>query len=44
MKALVYLDPKLLTTHWFKPDKVLDAYETFAHAAQTKALKVLIEA
>lgn len=30
MKALVYLDPKLLTKHRFKPDKVLDAYETFA--------------
>jgi alcohol dehydrogenase len=38
------IDPKLLITHRFKLDKILDAYETFGHAADTKALKVIIEA
>ena len=38
------IDPKLLITHRFKLDGILDAYETFAHAANTKALKVIIEA
>jgi alcohol dehydrogenase len=38
------IDPKLLITHRFKFDKILDAYETFGHAAETKALKVIIEA
>jgi alcohol dehydrogenase len=38
------LDPKPLITHRFKLDKILDAYETFAHAAETHALKVLIDA
>jgi alcohol dehydrogenase len=38
------IDPKLLITHRFKLDRILDAYETFGHAAQTKALKVIIEA
>lgn len=38
------LDPKPLVTHRFKLAKILDAYETFAHAAETHALKVLIEA
>jgi alcohol dehydrogenase len=38
------IDPKLLITHRFKLDAILEAYETFAHAADTKALKVLIEA
>ncbi len=37
------IDPKLLITHRFKLDQVMDAYETFAHAAQTRALKVIIE-
>ena len=37
------IDPTLLITHRFKLDAILDAYETFAHAADTKALKVLIE-
>ena len=37
-------DPKLLITHHFKFDKILDAYETFGNAAETKALKVIIEA
>ena len=38
------LDPKLLITHRFKLDRIFDAYETFGHAANTRALKVLIEA
>jgi alcohol dehydrogenase len=38
------IDPKLLITHRFKLDRIIDAYETFAHAASTRALKVLIEA
>src|SRR5579872_712089 len=38
------IDPKLLITHRFKLDRILDAYETFGHAANTRALKVLIEA
>jgi alcohol dehydrogenase len=38
------IDPKRLITHRFKLDHILDAYETFGHAADTKALKVIIEA
>ena len=38
------IDPKLLITHRFKLDRILDAYDTFAHAADTHALKVIIEA
>jgi alcohol dehydrogenase len=38
------IDPQLLITHRFKLDHILDAYETFGHAADTRALKVIIEA
>jgi alcohol dehydrogenase len=38
------IDPKLLITHRFKFERILDAYETFADAAKTHALKVVIEA
>ncbi len=38
------IDPKQLITHRFKFDEILDAYDTFGHAAATKALKVIIEA
>jgi alcohol dehydrogenase len=38
------IDPKILITHRFKLDQILDAYETFGHAAKTLALKVIIEA
>ncbi|MEO8143233.1 MAG: zinc-dependent alcohol dehydrogenase family protein [Betaproteobacteria bacterium] len=38
------IDPTLLITHRFKLERILDAYETFAHAADTRALKVIIEA
>ena len=36
--------PRLLITHRFTLDAILEAYETFAHAADTKALKVIIDA
>jgi len=38
------IDASKLITHRFKFDKILDAYETFGRAADTKALKVIIEA
>jgi alcohol dehydrogenase len=38
------IDPKLLITHRFKLLHILDAYETFSHAADTSALKVIVEA
>jgi alcohol dehydrogenase len=38
------LDAKRLITHRFKLDRILDAYETFGNAADTRALKVIIEA
>ena len=38
------IDPKLLITHRFKLDAIMEAYEVFSHAADTKALKVIIEA
>ena len=38
------IDAKLLITHHFKLGNIIDAYETFAHAADTRALKVIIEA
>lgn len=38
------IDPTKLITHHFKLDQILDAYDTFGHAAQTGALKVVIAA
>lgn len=38
------IDPTRLITHHFKFDQILDAYDTFARAAETKALKVIIDA
>ena len=38
------VDAKLLITHRFKLENIIEAYDTFEHAAKTKALKVLIEA
>ncbi len=38
------IDPTLLITHRFTFDHIVEAYDTFANAAATKALKVLIEA
>src|SRR5579883_1329085 len=37
------IDAKKLITHRFKFDQILDAYKTFGAAAETHALKVLIE-
>lgn len=36
------LDPSLLITHRYPLDRILDAYDTFSRAADTKALKVII--
>ena len=36
------IDPSRLITHRFTLDRILDAYETFGHAATTHALKVII--
>ena len=38
------IDPKLLITHRFKLDHILDASATFGRAAGTHALEVIIEA
>jgi hypothetical protein len=38
------LDPNKLITHHFRLDDIMNAYETFGHAADTHALKVIIEA
>ena len=37
------LSPQKLITHRFKLSNIIDAYDTFGHAAKTGALKVLIE-
>ena len=46
LKTLVSkkIEPLSLITHRFKLDDILQAYETFGKAAQTKALKVIISA
>jgi alcohol dehydrogenase len=36
------LDPKKLITHRFNLNKIIDAYDTFEHAANEKALKVIL--
>jgi alcohol dehydrogenase len=36
------IDPTRLITHRFKLSQILDAYDTFGHAADTHALKVII--
>jgi alcohol dehydrogenase len=38
------IDPTRLITHRFKFEKIIEAYDTFGRAAETRALKVLIEA
>jgi len=38
------IDAKLLITHHFKFDHILDAYEAFEHVATTSALKEIIKA
>ncbi len=37
------LDPKLLVSHRFKFENIIEAYDTFGHAAKTKCLKVIID-
>ncbi|MDB5112806.1 MAG: zinc-dependent alcohol dehydrogenase family protein [Mucilaginibacter sp.] len=37
------IEPEKLITHRFKLDQIIEAYDTFEHAAKEKALKVLIE-
>jgi alcohol dehydrogenase len=37
------IEPKKLITHRFKLDQMIEAYDTFEHAAKEKALKVLLE-
>lgn len=37
------IDPKLLISHHFKFEHILEAYETFGKAASTNALKVIID-
>lgn len=46
LKAVVSrkLDPGVLITHRFTLERILDAYDTFGRAAETKALKVIISA
>ncbi|MGN6181799.1 MAG: zinc-dependent alcohol dehydrogenase family protein [Mucilaginibacter sp.] len=36
------INPSALITHRFRFDQLMDAYETFSHAADQKALKVII--
>jgi len=38
------LEPNKLITHHFRLDQIMDAYETFGHAAKEKALKVILTA
>ena len=38
------IDARQLITHHFKLGEILQAYDTFGKAANTKALKVIIEA
>jgi alcohol dehydrogenase len=38
------IDPSRLITHRFTFDQILDAYDTFGRAADTRALKVIIAA
>ena len=37
------IEPKKLITHRFKLEQMIEAYDTFEHAAKEKALKVIIE-
>ena len=38
------INPMRLITHHFKLDKIVEAYDTFDRATETKALKVVITA
>jgi alcohol dehydrogenase len=37
------MNPQRLVTHYFKLDRILDAYDAFTDAINTRALKVIIE-
>lgn len=37
------IEPQKLISHRFKFDKILDAYDTFSRAADSKALKIIID-
>ncbi len=37
------IDPKSLTSHYFKFSDILKTYDTFEHAAETKAIKLIID-
>jgi alcohol dehydrogenase len=37
------IEPKKLITHRFKLEQMIEAYDTFEHAAKEKALKVILE-
>jgi alcohol dehydrogenase len=37
------INPSLLVSHHFKFDNILEAYDTFAHASNTNALKIIID-
>jgi alcohol dehydrogenase len=37
------IDARVLITHRFRLEDILDAYETFSRATDTRALKVIIE-
>lgn len=37
------IDPKLLISHHFKFANILEAYETFSHAVDTQAIKVIVD-
>lgn len=45
LKALIAkkIDPTTLITHHFKFENIIDAYDTFSHAADAKAIKVIID-
>jgi alcohol dehydrogenase len=38
------IDPRKLITHRFALENIIEAYDTFEHAAKSRALKVIIEA
>ncbi|HNP57269.1 MAG TPA: zinc-dependent alcohol dehydrogenase family protein [Gordonia sp. (in: high G+C Gram-positive bacteria)] len=44
MVASRQLDPDVFISHRFKLEEIMDAYDVFANAAQTKALKVVLTA
>jgi len=38
------IEPTVLVTHRFKLDQIIEAYETFGHASDARALKVVVTA